>query len=218
MITRVLTIMLLLTLALPAQTVPESYSIPNLGIVKDQIEEWVKSDAYGRECSAVNAQARAYLEANLGRVDKPALVLDIDETSLSNYPLMASEDFGFNLERFNAWIDAARTPAIPSTLELYRHAKSRRVAVFFITGRGESHRGATERDLLQAGYKDWNGLYLKPPTYTEPSVVGYKAGVRQQLTAEGWDILVNVGDQFSDLEGGYAESSYKLPNPMYFIP
>jgi hypothetical protein len=30
--------------------------------------------------------------------------------------------------------------------------------------------------------------------------------------------VVNIGDQFSDLAGGFAERVFKLPNPYYFIP
>jgi hypothetical protein len=29
-------------------------------------------------------------------------------------------------------------------------------------------------------------------------------------------IIVNIGDQ-SDLEGGHAEMTFKVPNPFYFI-
>ncbi len=39
--------------------------------------------------------------------------------------------------------------------------------------------------------------------------------------ADSWYIaytLLNVGDQDSDLEGGYARNRVKLPNPFYFIP
>jgi len=27
-----------------------------------------------------------------------------------------------------------------------------------------------------------------------------------------------MGDQESDLRGGYAEKTFKLPNPVYFLP
>jgi hypothetical protein len=27
-----------------------------------------------------------------------------------------------------------------------------------------------------------------------------------------------MGDQESDLSGGYAEKTFKLPNPVYFLP
>ena len=37
--------------------------------------------------------------------------------------------------------------------------------------------------------------------------------------ATGWHtIIANVGDQWSDLDGGFAERVFKLPNPVYFIP
>ena len=33
----------------------------------------------------------------------------------------------------------------------------------------------------------------------------------------GYRIIANVGDQESDLTGGGADRSFKLPNPFYFI-
>lgn len=206
---------LLTSLAAPQQP---SQLIPNLGLAKSEIRQWVKSGGYQKECEEVGASARAYLEQNLARASKPAAVFDIDETSLSNYPLMLSEDFGYNEPRFDAWIQKAETPPIPSTLELYRYARSRKVACFFITGRTEEDRPATEKDLRHGGYEDWSGLYLKPSEYKEHSIVPFKSGVRKELSEQGYQILVNIGDQMSDLEGGYSESVFKLPNPMYFIP
>ncbi len=39
----------------------------------------------------------------------------------------------------------------------------------------------------------------------------------RSLAKRGHRILVNVGDQRSDLTGGYASRTFKLPNPMYVI-
>ena len=33
----------------------------------------------------------------------------------------------------------------------------------------------------------------------------------------GYLIILNVGDQESDLTGGFADRTFKLPNPFYFI-
>jgi hypothetical protein len=41
--------------------------------------------------------------------------------------------------------------------------------------------------------------------------------VRQRLSEEGYRILVNIGDQESDLAGGYAEFAVKLPNYIYSV-
>ena len=40
----------------------------------------------------------------------------------------------------------------------------------------------------------------------------------KQLTEQGYTILLSIGDQQSDLDGGYAERTFKLPNPVYFLP
>ena len=39
-----------------------------------------------------------------------------------------------------------------------------------------------------------------------------------QKLAQKLTIIASVGDQWSDLDGGYAERVFKLPNPFYFIP
>ena len=38
-----------------------------------------------------------------------------------------------------------------------------------------------------------------------------------EITDDGYNIVVNLGDQDSDLKGGYAEKAFKYPNPYYFI-
>jgi len=50
--------------------------------------------------------------------------------------------------------------------------------------------------------------------------LGLPAGSLQEATADlfqkaGYKIIANVGDQQSDLNGGYSERTYKLPNPIY---
>ena len=47
----------------------------------------------------------------------------------------------------------------------------------------------------------------------------YKAGTRKHIEQDlGYDIVLNVGDQCSDLQGGYADHGLKLPNPTYYLP
>lgn len=46
----------------------------------------------------------------------------------------------------------------------------------------------------------------------------FKSQARQAIEADGHTIIANVGDQLSDLTGGYAERCFKVPNPFYFIP
>jgi hypothetical protein len=68
--------------------------------------------------------------------------------------------------------------------------------------------------------------YLNKPEFCAAAIaanascptIRYKSGVRAHLEDLGWDIVGNFGDQFSDLEGGFADKTFKLPNPNYFLP
>ena len=89
--------------------------------------------------------------------------------------------------------------------------------MFFVTGRPEAQRDVTVQNLTREGYKDWDGLSLKPaaPAMT---TVQYKSGARAAIEQQGFRIIANVGDQYSDLAGGHADRAFKIPNPFYFLP
>lgn len=193
----------------------------NLTALKLELRRYHDSGEYFYDVSKVDSQAYDFLAERInenGQLKKPyklAIVLDIDETSLSNYDLMLKQDFS------TRWDDAMqdmKATLIPSTLRLVKLAQANNVAVFFITGRPEKLRKLTAQNLNEAGYHDWVKLYLEPNDYKKHSAVSYKSGARREITEKGYDIVINVGDQFSDLKGGYVERSYKLPNPYYYVP
>jgi acid phosphatase len=150
------------------------------------------------------------------KAKKLAIVLDIDETSLSNLSAIEADNFTFGT---NSQAEATNEigKAIPATLQLFNDAKARGVTVFFITGRGEANRAHTESNLTREGYSGWKQLYLKPAGSTL-TTVAYKTGARQDIESQGYKIIANIGDQYSDLAGGHAASAFKLPNPFYFLP
>ena len=193
--------------------------IPNIYAIKNQIKEYVSSGRYNEECQIVASQAQAFLAENLPRWKghKMAMVLDIDETSLSNYSHIKEHDFGYIPVAWEKWILEAKAPAIQPTLELFRYARQNGLHVFFITGRTESERQSTVKNLQEAGYGDHQGLVLKAENSKQTSQA-YKQSERRKLEDSGYHIVVNVGDQMSDLEGGYSEAVFKLPNPMYWVP
>lgn len=194
-------------------------TIPNMYLVKESMRDYHKSGRYNREIDTIAGQAQAYLEKNLPRArdHKPAIVLDIDETVLSNYPHINEFDFGYIPKEWSAWILRGEAPALNGPRELFRYARKNNVAVFFITGRAEKEREATRKNLSREGFEGFQELIMKPDG--DHNATGlYKAEHRRRLTEAGYTILVNLGDQASDLEGGYAESVFKLPNPMYYVP
>jgi predicted secreted acid phosphatase len=191
-------------------------ALPNLTTVKTEIAAYYESGKYRADVQAIETQARAYLDRRVhAGVKKPALVLDIDDTSLSTYGYEKAHDFGFDNTSWN--VDAAKGfPAIPATLALVRHAAAEHVAIFFVTGRRTNQATLTRKNLLAAGYRV-DGLYLRPLGDKAHTVVLFKSGARAAIEAKGYTILESIGDQQSDLSGGHAERTFKLPNPMYFL-
>lgn len=150
-------------------------------------------------------------------------------TSLSNWTEILANDFGYIPDApcdalpkgpcgANSWDISGRATALLSTLELFNVARSKSVAVFFITGRKAEvrERLATEATLKNAGYDGWTMLLMRPDGF--PNVMTFKTVMREKIEGLGFTIIANVGDQDSDLVGGHAERTFKVPNPFYFIP
>ncbi|MFM1851715.1 MAG: hypothetical protein RIS54_1399 [Verrucomicrobiota bacterium] len=192
---------------------------PNLSVAKQAVIRYADTGDYERDIAEVVGYARDWLEARVARRaegEKLALVLDIDETALSNLKHMREMDFGYVPEHWDAWVANDIAPAFAPVLQLFQWAREHDVAGFFITGRREKDRPGTERNLRAVGYGDHAGLFLKPDTSTAPTQT-FKTEQRQKLEAAGWTIIANLGDQRSDLAGGASERVYKLPNPYYLI-
>jgi acid phosphatase len=193
-------------------------TLPNLGLVKRAVTAYHDSGQWEADTAKITNAAGAYLAGLDPAGKKMAVVFDIDETALSNWPSIRTEDYGYKPKVFDAWVMTAKAPAIRPIRDLYHLAHKKGCAIFFISGRSEALRGATEKNLRAAGYPKWDGLLLKPEDYHERSIVPFKAEQRRKLTAQGYRIVANIGDQDSDLEGGWAEKSFKVPNPAYFVP
>jgi putative acid phosphatase of HAD superfamily subfamily IIIB len=145
-----------------------------------------------------------------------AIVFDVDETLLSNITAIEADNFTFGpASQAEATNEIGK--AIPSSLQLFNDAKARGLTIFLITGRRENSRAHTESNLQREGFSGYKQLVLKPDASTDSTVV-YKSGARAAIEKQGYKIVANVGDQYSDLAGGHAASAFKLANPFYFLP
>ena len=191
----------------------------NLNTAKYEIYRYINTGEYARDLGDAAQRANRYLARRLNKPAKPgekrAIVFDIDETTLSNLPHMMTQDFGYIPAVWQRWVATGQAKAIAPVQVAYDMAVRANIAVFFITARKESDRPGTERNLRETGYETWTKVYYMPD---EPQPVRlYKTGIRRQLVAEGYTIIANIGDQESDLSGGYAERTFKLPNPFYIV-
>lgn len=208
--------------------IPKPPSSPlNIGAIKTLLLEYHQK-YYDTDLAAVFESAQKYVEQNATQATRPALVLDIDETSLTNWPNLLADDFGFVADGscdvlpkgpcgFNQWILKGSAKAIKPALKLFEAAKAKGVAVIFITGRPDSQRDITILNLDHAGYEGWTELRTRPDRDNLPTVQDYKTAERTKVEAEGYTIIANVGDQMSDIDGEHSGCRFKVPNPFYFI-
>ncbi|MFE2378938.1 HAD family acid phosphatase [Streptomyces sp. NPDC059398] len=222
--------------------------IPNITKVEDSITAYYggKPDAsgayqaspksnYAKQVAGIEARAKRQIaEAahHNGHGRKPAIVLDVDDTTLLTYDWEKKNGFAYNATAFNDYVQSARSIGVFGMPGVVNYAAKKGVTVFFLTGRDESQRTASATNLTRAGYQvpvDRSHFYLKDqtaaPSYlscAQPkwtcTTVQFKAGTRKHIESLGYRIVANFGDQYSDLSGGYADKTYKLPNPMYFLP
>jgi acid phosphatase len=202
-------------------------AVPNLFDAQRQVDEYIRDGRYAADFARVAADARAWLEERAPTAAQPAIVLDIDETSLSNWQAYRLNAWGrvvggpCDLEHgpcgLRAWQAMARAPALAPTLTLARRARELGVAVFFISGRPPNLQAATERNLRSQGYQ-WTQVVLLPAGRTFASAADFKAPARRKIAEQGYTIVLSMGDQESDLAGGFAERTFKLPNPVYYLP
>ena len=169
-------------------------AVPSLPEAQKKVVAYLDSGAYDRDFAAVVAQARAYVETRAKAVARPAIVLDVDETSLSNWPAYRANGWGritagpCELPKgpcgLRAWQASAQSKALAPTVGLVRRARELGVAVFFVTGRPPELREATEKNLREQGY-EWDGVVLQPAGATFASAVDFKAPERRKIARGG---------------------------------
>ncbi|MFJ9676167.1 HAD family acid phosphatase [Streptomyces sp. MPA0124] len=177
------------SVAAPAETPPAS--VPAAAAAD------VDYDTWQRDCRAVMDAALPYLKERIADTrpgEKQAIVLDIDNTSLET-------DFGFSYPQ----------PANRPVLEAAQYAQEHGVALFFVTARPGIIEAPTEWNLAHAGYES-SGLYVRGFLDLFKDVAVYKTEQRAEIESKGYTIIANIGNSATDLSGGHAERTFKLPD------
>ncbi|GIF38762.1 putative acid phosphatase of HAD superfamily subfamily IIIB [Actinoplanes xinjiangensis] len=143
------------------------------------------------DVQAVTDQAAGYLDDRLPASGvRAAIVLDIDNTALQS--------------KYKPY------DATPAVLALARQARADGAAVFFVTARPEIIEAATELNLSAVGYR-WTDIYTRL-TFDFSDNQTLKTKARIDIEKRGYTIVANVGNSATDLGGGHAERTFKLPD------
>jgi hypothetical protein len=201
---------------------------------------------YAKEARSVAADGKRWLASPHHVRGTKAILLDVDDTTLLTWNYEVFSNWAFNPTTNGQYVTDQKFPAVFGMVDTVKAAEREGYAIFFLTGRGAAQEAATLGNLtadgigVDAGYpkpttlRDGeDGLFTKPavadyPDYlktacaSDPNgsctTVHYKSATRAHIESLGYDIVANFGDQFSDLEGGHADRTFKLPNPNYYLP
>jgi hypothetical protein len=201
---------------------------------------------YAKEARSVAASGARYLDrAHHGKKTK-AIILDVDDTTLRTWNYEIVSNFAFNPTTNGAYVTGQLFEPVFGMVDTVTKAEREGYAIFYLTGRPASQEAPTLGNLtadgigVDAGYPKpttltdgEDGLFTKPavadyPDYLKTACAGdpggscttvhYKSATRAHIESLGYDLVANFGDQYSDLKGGYADKTFKLPNPTYFLP
>jgi predicted secreted acid phosphatase len=198
------------------------------------LTQYDPNGAYAHEVEGIAAGAEKFLANHDKNNAQKAVLFDVDDTTLNTYSYEIYSNFVYNPAANAAFVNAGSAsvfPAVPGMVGLEKAAIADGYKVFFLTGRPGTQRVGTINNLVSAGYEgisqqDSSNLYLKDyaaDTWLSPcaptcTTIQYKSLTRQYIESQGNDIVANFGDQYSDLTGGFADNTYKIPNPMYYLP
>jgi predicted secreted acid phosphatase len=149
------------------------------------------------DCQTVMDQALPYLKDRIAAAqpgEKQAIVFDIDNTTLET-------DFGFSYPQ----------PANKPVLDVAEYAQEHGVSLFFVTARPSVVSWPTEYNLEHDGYQV-SGLYVRGLLDLFKDVADYKTAQRADIESKGYTIIANIGNSATDLTGGHAEKTFKLPD------
>lgn len=202
---------------------------------------------YAKETSRVAAEGSHWLKAMHAKKGMTkAIVLDVDDTTLTTWNYELASNWAYNPTTNAQYVTGQLFPPTPGMVDMVKRAAGEGYAIFFITGRPATQEAATLGNLtsdgvgVDAGYpvpttlKDGeDGLFTKPavadyPPYLKAAcandpngsctTIHYKSATRAHIESLGYDIVANFGDQYSDLTGGFADRTFKVPNPNYYLP
>ena len=134
-----------------------------------------------------------------------AVVFDIDDTLIENMRIGNGEII---------------TIPIQGMLDVYeKFAGQDNISIFLVTARPETYRGETLNMLEEVGITDFVHLYHRPLIYLKKRkldprecVCFYKETARMKIENDfNKTIILNVGDQLTDHQGGYFIEGWKMP-------
>ncbi|AIT09394.1 acid phosphatase [Candidatus Francisella endociliophora] len=188
-------------------------------MTKQEVISFYESDAHENAVAKILEQPKGIIDSQKS-LDGYAIVLDIDETSLNHYLPFSKAGFpqDENHEIWQILISSTNGESIRATLDFYRYCLEKGLKIFFISARLAEYLDATKQALQSAGFHFFEDVFVFPKDiaeYESETFKNFKAERRAYIESLGYEVLISIGDQSSDLVGGYTKYTFQVPNYMY---
>lgn len=186
----------------------------NLTTAKNRVKQYYEGGQYDKELDEIVADAKKKF-SKIEVKTNSAVIFDVDDTVLLNYEASKKMGFGYIQSIVDEWVSSAQVPAIPQVKDLYDYLLQTGVKIIFLTGRFQDEYDYTYQNLINEGFTTFDTLIVRRPEEQKLPAVEFKSNVRTALTEQGYEIVGNVGDQWTDLDGPYSGIKIKIPNYLY---
>ena len=164
----------------------------------------------------------------------PAVILDLDETSLDNSAYEAqllSVRTTHTEEKFAAFVASGEVSAVPGALAFLQYAHAKGVKIFYSTNQQAKFESATRANLARLGYPIDDDEDVVLTVNDRPEWALSEKGPRRAWVADRYRVLLLFGDDFNDFvsarttaereqlftqySGFFGTRWFMIPNPMY---
>jgi acid phosphatase len=186
----------------------------NLTTAKENVQQYYECGLFDKELDEIITDAKKKFSI-VEVKSNSAVIFDVDDTALLNYEASKKMGFGYIKRMVDEWVSSREVPAIPQVKNLYEYLLQKNIKIIFLTGRFYHEYEYTFQNLINEGFLKFDTLIVRRQDEQKFSALEFKSKVRIALMERGYDIIGNVGDQWTDLDGPYSGIKVKIPNYLY---
>lgn len=188
---------------------------------------WVtQSSEYISLCEQIYRSAGLVLQNQFEGVDRPLIVMDLDETVLNNSPYQVElfeTSKTYNPTSWNAWVNKEQATAVPGAKNFILEFKEKYEGwIVFISNRDASTLDATRNNLKSLGLLFEDDVFLLRKDKADTKVVRrneIREGIGRMKNNGMNTVLAYFGDQIGDFPNDssfvFSVNQFMIPNPMY---
>ena len=188
---------------------------------------WVtQSIEYSSVCEQIYNSASSVLQNQFEGLDRPIIVMDLDETVLNNAEYQVElfeKSETYNPTSWNAWVNKELATAVPGAKSFILNFKEKYEGrIVFISNRDASTIKATRNNLDNLGLLFEDDVFLLRKDKRDTKIVRRNEvleGIGRMQSYGPNSVIAYFGDQIGDFPNDttfvFSLNKFMFPNPMY---